>query len=53
MNESFTPQVAAEKARETYRKTALQFEDLALNTPRLGGIACPGGEERSADARGL
>ena len=33
MNESFNPQVAAEKACETYRKSALQFEDLALNTP--------------------
>ena len=38
MNESFNPQVAAEKARETYRKTALQFEDLALNTPVSEGL---------------
>jgi hypothetical protein len=38
MNESFTPQVAAEKARETYRKTAAQFEDLALNTPVSEGL---------------
>ena len=33
MNESFNPQVAAEKARDTYRKTAAQFETLALDTP--------------------
>ena len=32
MNESFNPKVAAEKARETYRKTAAQFEELAKNT---------------------
>src|SRR4026209_2287166 len=38
MNESFNPQVAAEKARETYRKTAVQFEDLALNTPVSEGL---------------
>lgn len=38
MNESFNPQVAAEKARETYRKTAAQFEDLALNTPVSEGL---------------
>ena len=38
MNESFNPQVAAEKARETYRKTAAQFEDLALNTPVSEGV---------------
>ena len=53
MNESFNPQVAAEKARETYRKTALQFEDLALNTPVSEGLPCPCREERSSDARGL
>jgi hypothetical protein len=33
MNESFNPKVAAEKARETYRKTAVQFEELARDTP--------------------
>jgi phasin family protein len=33
MNESFNPQVAAERARETYRKTAAQFEELARDTP--------------------
>ena len=33
MNESFNPQVtSAEKARDSYRKTAAQFEELAGNT---------------------
>jgi phasin len=32
MNES-NPQVAAEKASDTYRKTAAQFEDFAFNPP--------------------
>jgi hypothetical protein len=33
MNESFNPQVkAAGKARNSYRKTAAQFEELAGNT---------------------
>jgi phasin len=32
MNESFNPQVAAEKARDTYRKNAAQVENLALDT---------------------
>jgi hypothetical protein len=31
MNESFNPQVAAEKVRDTLRQTAVQFEDF--NTP--------------------
>jgi phasin len=31
MNESFNPQVAAEKARDTYRKNAVQVENLALD----------------------
>ena len=31
MNESFNPQVAAEKARDTYRKNAAQVENLALD----------------------
>ena len=36
MNESFNPQVkAAEKARDSYRKTAAQFEELAGNTKVL------------------
>jgi len=33
MNESFNPQVAAEKARDTYRMTAAQFENLTLDNP--------------------
>ncbi len=33
MNESFNPQGAAEKTRDTYRKSAAQFENLALDTP--------------------
>ena len=33
MNDSDNPQVAAEQARDTYRKTAAQFEKLALDTP--------------------
>ena len=33
MNESFNPKVAAEKARETYRKTAAQFDEIARDTP--------------------
>ena len=33
MNKSSNPSVAAEKARETYRKTAAQFEEFALETP--------------------
>ena len=32
MNESINPQVAAEKARNTYRKTTAQFEALSLDT---------------------
>jgi phasin len=31
MNESFNPQVAAQKARDTYRKNAVQVENLALD----------------------
>ncbi len=38
MNESFNPQVAAEKAADTYRKTAVQFEDFAFNPPIPGAI---------------
>ena len=33
MNESINPQVAAGKARDTYRKTTAQFENLALDAP--------------------
>ena len=33
MNDSDNPQVAAEQARDTGRKTAAQFETLALDTP--------------------
>jgi phasin len=33
MNESFNPQVNADKARDTYRRTAAQFEDWAFDTP--------------------
>ena len=33
MNDSDNPRVAAEQARDTYRKTAAQFEKLALDTP--------------------
>ena len=33
MNDSDNPQVAAEQARDTDRKTAAQFETLALDTP--------------------
>jgi phasin len=32
MNESFKRQVAAEKARDAYRNTTAQFEELAKNT---------------------
>jgi phasin len=32
MTESFNPKVAAEKAGDTYRKTAAQFEELAGDT---------------------
>jgi phasin len=32
MNESINPQVAAEKARDTYRKTTAQFEALTVDT---------------------
>jgi phasin len=32
MNESSNPQVAAEKARDTYRKTAGKFAEVATNT---------------------
>jgi phasin len=32
MNESINPQAAAEKARDTYRKTTAQFEALTLDT---------------------
>ena len=53
MNEFINPQVAAEKARDTYRKTTAQFENLALDTPLSGGIARPYREERSSDTRGL
>jgi phasin len=31
MNESFNPQATAEEARDTYRKNAVQFENLALD----------------------
>ena len=50
MNESFNPQVAAEKARETYRKTAAQFENLALNTPVSEGLRAMA-EKNIAQAR--
>ena len=52
MSETFSPQAAAEQARETFRKTTEQFEKLSLETtvpeayalsPRDGG----------PDARGL
>jgi phasin len=33
MNESVNPKATAEKARETSRKTAAQFEELAHDTP--------------------
>jgi phasin len=33
MNESLNPKAAAEKARETYGKTATQIEELAYDTP--------------------
>jgi phasin len=32
MNEPLNPKVAAEKARDSYRKTAAQFEELARDT---------------------
>jgi len=48
MNESFNPQVAAEKARETY--PAAQFEDLALNTPVSEGLRALA-EKNMAQAR--
>jgi phasin len=42
MNASYNRQVAAEKARDTSRKTAAQFENSALDTPlpeALGALA--------------
>jgi phasin len=33
MNESYNPQVATERTRETNRKTAAQFENLMLGAP--------------------
>lgn len=33
MNKSYNPQVATERARETNRKTAAQFENLMLGAP--------------------
>ena len=33
MNQSNKPQIAAEKAGDTYRKTAVQFEQIARDTP--------------------
>ena len=33
MNEAHSPQVAAEKAGTAYRKTAVQFEQMARDTP--------------------
>ncbi len=38
MNESYNPQVAGEKARETNRKTASQFENLMLGAPVSGAM---------------
>ena len=38
MNESYSPQVAGEKARETNRKTATQFENLMLGAPMSGAM---------------
>jgi hypothetical protein len=32
MNDAINPKVAAERARDTYRKTAAQFQELAGNT---------------------
>ncbi len=32
MNDTFTPQIAAEKVRDTHRKTTTQFEALTLGT---------------------
>ena len=33
MNDAINPKVAAEKARDTYRKTAVQFDEIARDTP--------------------
>jgi len=38
MNESYNPQVAGEKARETNRKTATQLENLMLGAPVSGAM---------------
>ena len=38
MNESYNPKVAGEKARETSRKTATQFENLMLGAPVSGAM---------------
>jgi phasin len=38
MNESYSPQVAGEKARETNRKTATRFENLMLGAPMSGAM---------------
>jgi phasin len=38
MNEIFNPQVAAEKARDTYRKNSAQVENLALDNSVSGAM---------------
>jgi phasin len=42
MNESFNPQVAAEKVRDTLRQTAVQFEDF--NIPALEAMRALAGK---------
>ena len=38
MTESLSPKVAADKARDTYRKTAAQTEELVHDTPLPGAM---------------
>ena len=52
MNDSDNPRVAAEQARDTFEKTAAQFEKSALDTPLLDNARrCR--EECSSDTRDL
>ena len=39
MNEFSNPQVAAEKARDTYRKTAVKFDEVATTRSSRGNAS--------------
>jgi hypothetical protein len=48
MNDAINPKVAAAEARDTYRTTAVQFEEMARDTPEaMRALA----EKNLADAR--